>query len=50
MNDIHGNHGHIHLSDVDTRAIREQIASEADQKVEWSFSDPTDQASMEVLL
>lgn len=46
VNDIHGNHGRIHLSEVATRAVREQIGSEADQKVQWSFSDPADQASM----
>lgn len=46
VNDIHGNHGRIHLSQVATRAVREQIGSEADQKIQWSFSDPADQASM----
>lgn len=46
MNDIHGNHGRIPLSEVATRAVREQIASEADQKVQCSFSDPADQASI----
>lgn len=46
VNDIHGNHGRIHLSEIATRAVREQIASEADQKVQWSFSNPADQASM----
>lgn len=46
MNDIHGNHGRIHLSEVATRAVREQIGSEADQKAQWNFSDPADHASM----
>lgn len=46
VNDIHGNHGRIHLSEVATRAVREQIGSEADQKAQWNISDPADQASM----
>lgn len=46
VNDIHGNHGRIHLSEVATRAVREQIESEADQKAQWDFSDPAYQASM----
>lgn len=46
VNDIHGNHGRIHLSEVATRAVREQIGSEADQKAQWNFLDPADQASM----
>lgn len=46
VNDIHDNHGRIHLSEVSTRAFREQIGSEADQKVRWNFSDPADQAGM----
>lgn len=46
VNDIHGNHGRIHLSEVATRAIREQIGSEVDQKAQWDFSDPAFQARM----
>lgn len=46
VNDIHGNHGRIQLSEVATRAVREQIGSEADRKAQWNFSDPADQASM----
>lgn len=34
VNDIHGNHDRIHLSEVATRAVREQIGSEADQKAQ----------------
>lgn len=46
VNDIHGNHSGIHLSEVATRAVREQIGSEADQKVQWNFSNPADQARL----
>lgn len=46
VNEIHGNHGRIHLSEVATRAVREQIGSEADQNASWNFSDPADQAIM----
>lgn len=46
VNDIHSNHSRIHLSEVATQAVREQIGSEADQKAQWDFSDPADQASM----
>lgn len=46
VNDLHGNHGRIHLSEVATRAVREQLESEAKQKAQWNFSDPADQARM----
>lgn len=46
LNEIHGNRGRIHLSEVATRAVREQIGSEADQNAPWNFSDPADQTRM----
>lgn len=46
VNEIHGNHGRIHLSEVVTRAVREQIGAEADQNTRWDFSDPAGQARM----
>lgn len=46
LNEIHGNHDRIHLSEVATRAVREQIGSEADQNGPWNLSDPADQTRM----